>query len=364
MVLKVFIKRLRVIAFFLFTIPTFALLGSLLVNNYLVTYDFFFDVDYSKYVKDFPGNTILIKCSKNNDFCYDDVVNTSYQNTSSRIDKLNKCYTNLVKKIVIIENKQYLTSEVFVNSPNIKDRIREKFKNKDFIYEITTTDKKNIKCIKNYKLLNKVYSYVPYFFNFFEKVKRESKLATGDAINPFFYGETSISNVVKRYPINYVFKPLLFITVILMLVYWSYYNKIFKEIIGKRINYFTIFGILSAIFLFFHIIFLGLETQNELFQNFRRIIIILFILFELLAQIFLTKDIYKNKNSLINYCRLSIVYLKVIFVTIALLISFTVVFLLSIYNFESRIDYILEWNYFLYLLVFYYLSFLIWKKEI
>ena len=36
--------------------------------------------------------------------------------------------------------------------------------------------------------------------------------------------------------------------------------------------------------------------------------------------------------------------------------------ILIFYNLPSNIDYILEWNYFLILLIFYFLSYLMWKK--
>ena len=147
-----------------------------------------------------------------------------------------------------------------------------------------------------------------------------------------------------------------------MFLYWSYYNKIFQNI-KKEFNIFYIFGILSAIFLFFHVLFLGTSIKTELFSNIRRIIIVLFILFELLAQIFLTKKIFELRNTINLFTNLKIVFLKVFFVTAVIIITFLVLIILSIFNLPSKIDYILEWNYFLFLLFFYLLSFLMWKKQ-
>ena len=50
-------------------------------------------------------------------------------------------------------------------------------------------------------------------YNFLKPINLKSNnkytSGTGNAVYPFLYGETSISNIVKRFPINYLFKPLL-----------------------------------------------------------------------------------------------------------------------------------------------------------
>ena len=49
------------------------------------------------------------------------------------------------------------------------------------------------------------------------KLNQMKKLTyTTDRVNPFIYGETSISNIVKRFPINYFFKPILYISGIMI----------------------------------------------------------------------------------------------------------------------------------------------------
>ena len=63
-------------------------------------------------------------------------------------------------------------------------------------------------CILNSKLY-KYYLNYPSFFNGFTKIvdpiKRSEKYAAGhsSAVMPYFYGETSISNIAKRFPLNY-----------------------------------------------------------------------------------------------------------------------------------------------------------------
>ena len=58
-----------------------------------------------------------------------------------------------------------------------------------------------------------------------------------------------------------------------------------------------------------------------------------------------------------------ILNIKIIFVTIIILTTVVVVSILSFNNLDSSIDYILEWNYFALLLIFYLLSYLMWKKR-
>ena len=147
-----------------------------------------------------------------------------------------------------------------------------------------------------------------------------------------------------------------------MLMYWRSYNYLFEKILNQKKNYFFYFGISSAIFLFFHVFFLGSEIDNEIFQKLRRLIIILFILNELFAQISLTRQLYLNSSRLSEYCYLSIIKLKVLFIYVVVILSVIVILILVFYDLSSRIDYILEWNYFLGLLFYYLLSSVMLKK--
>ena len=60
-----FIKKLRKVAFLLFLLPTFALIGSLIFNNILVRYNF----TYHSYEsgKNYPSSHI---CTVENDYCF------------------------------------------------------------------------------------------------------------------------------------------------------------------------------------------------------------------------------------------------------------------------------------------------------
>ena len=148
-----------------------------------------------------------------------------------------------------------------------------------------------------------------------------------------------------------------------MYLYWNSYKNFFSKILNLKNNNFFYFGIASAIFLFFHVLFLGMEIDNKIFKLLRKIIIVLFILSEILAQYFLTIQLVKNKKKLNDYCYNFIINFKLTFIIIIALTSFFVISLLAVYNLTNKVDYILEWNYFAGLLFYYFLSFLMWKNK-
>ena len=148
-----------------------------------------------------------------------------------------------------------------------------------------------------------------------------------------------------------------------MISYWIYYNRVFKNIINSSKNfYFLNFGILSAIFLLLHVFFLGWTFESEFLTKLRRTFVVFFIFFEVLAQAFLIKKIFSFKDRMKNYLHSIVIYLKLLFVISICLATFLILIILIMYDLSSKVDYILEWNYFLILLFFYYLSFLMWKK--
>ena len=150
-----------------------------------------------------------------------------------------------------------------------------------------------------------------------------------------------------------------------MLFYWIYYNNIIKKLTGYKKNYyFFIFGVLSASFLFLHILFLGWTFESEFLTKLRRTFIVFFILFEILSQAFLIKKLLSIKDEFSKFFHSLIIILKLIFVIFICTSSILILSILIFYDLSSKFDYILEWNYFLILLFFYFLSFLMWKKLI
>ena len=62
------------------------------------------------------------------------------------------------------------------------------------------------------------YKIFPSFFEYLANNKKNFSLGTSSSVNPLIYGETSISNIVKRYPVKFVFKPLIYLSVFLMII--------------------------------------------------------------------------------------------------------------------------------------------------
>ena len=341
------IRKLRLIAFFLFFTPALGLLGSLVIHNYLVSFHYDRGINYNFETKKI-GEKFLIKCSEKNNFCKD-------KWTFKKHKKLDECNVHTVKRKWVLSSEE----EIEIKKKDIKKS------DKDVFAKFQITDQLNQYCILNSKMVS-IYTKIPFFFEKIYEIKYNPniQLGTSEIVNPLIYGETSISNIVKRNPIKFIFKPLLFISVVLMFFYWTYNKIIISKLSEKKINnYFYIFGILSAIFLFLHVFFLGWIFENNFLTKLRRSYIVFFILFEFLAQAFLIRDIFLRKEELKEYLYSLIIYFKLFFVICIFIFSFTILSILIFYDLSSTLDYILEWNYFLILLFFYLLSSLMWKKN-
>ena len=123
------------------------------------------------------------------------------------------------------------------------------------------------------------------------------------------------------------------------------------------------FGVGSAILLTIHSIFLGIKFDNDLYKLFRRVVMLSFIIFELIAQAYLIKFFYEIREKLVNY--INIIYLKIKRILITVLITISVITLpfLPFDNFKF-LKHAIEWNVFLGVIIFYLLTFLMWKKKI
>ena len=338
------INFLRRTALLLFIVPLIGLIGSLLVHNYLVSYKYLYE-DIIPFKKIEPGATYKQICSEENNWC-----------------------GNLKKTLSLDQCLKFSISKDFYSKDGLiklSDSEAEKKidDNLAVIFKYTISDELSKSCILNSKTYYYLYQIFPNFFEYLAERKNFS-FGTSYSVNPLIYGETSISNIVKRYPIKFIFKPLMFFSVFLMIIYWSLYNKVLNDIFQiKRTNVFLIFGILSAIFLFLHVYFLGEKYEAEIFNKIRRSYIVFFILFEILAQAYLLKIIWKKRNDLKDYFHQRILISKLSFVIFVAVSSFIILTILIFKNLSAKVDYILEWNYFLILLIYYFLSFLIWKKS-
>ena len=180
---------------------------------------------------------------------------------------------------------------------------------------------------------------------------------------PYFDGGVSISRTVRNFPMYLIFKPAMFITSYLLIKYWLNTKNIienFKENHPDTKKLFF-FGVGSAILLTIHAIFLGIKFDNDLYKLFRRIVMLSFIIFELIAQAYLIKFFFEIKNNLEKY--INIFYLKIKRILIITLITASII-ILPFLPFDNLkfLKHALEWNVFLGVIVFYLLTHLMWKK--
>ena len=187
---------------------------------------------------------------------------------------------------------------------------------------------------------------------------------------PYFDGGTSISRTARNFPAYLIFKPAMIFTSFLLIKYWLITKKIVENINNSQqiSNYFVIFGISSAIFLILHSIFLGVkfDFNDEFYKNFykllRRLIILFFIIFELIAQIILVYSLFKIKDKIYIYIKYKVLKIKIILVTILAIIALASLPIITSSG-NTQIKHALEWNFFLGIIFFYFLTFLMWKKN-
>ncbi len=194
----------------------------------------------------------------------------------------------------------------------------------------------------------------------------------GDAISedwrpwliPYFDGSVSISRVARVFPSNLIFKPAMFITSFLLINYWINNKKIILNINKnqKYIRLIIFFGVGSAIALALHSVFLGIKFDNDLYKLFRRVVLLIFIFFEIIAQAYLVIILYSLNLNLQSYIRTRVLKVKMILVSILIIVA--IITIPHLNNDDNKIlKHALEWNYFMGILCFYLLSSLMWKKQ-
>jgi len=180
---------------------------------------------------------------------------------------------------------------------------------------------------------------------------------------PYLDGGASISRTARPYPTWLIFKPAMFVTSFLLIKYWLYNKMIIEhfEFNHKFKNKIIFFGIASAIALTIHSIFLGIKFDNDLYKLFRRVIMLSFIIFEIVAQTYLVLSFYSLKNKIDKYINSYILRLKIILVTTLIVVAVVSIPLISLPG-NKFLKHALEWDYFLGVITFYMLTFFMWKK--
>ncbi len=189
---------------------------------------------------------------------------------------------------------------------------------------------------------------------------------------PYIDGGVSISRTARYFPTYLIFKPAMFLTSYLLIKYWIYNKEIidFFEKDHKYKNKILFFGIASAIALTIHSIFLGVKFDNDLYKLFRRVIMLSFIIFEIVAQAYLVATLYSFKDKLKKYINNIFLKTKLILVTTLIIVAVISIPIISlpgdsIFGLNLKfLKHALEWDYFLGVITFYVFTFLMWKKNI
>ncbi len=187
---------------------------------------------------------------------------------------------------------------------------------------------------------------------------------------PYIDGGASISRTARPYPSWLIFKPAMFLTSFLLIKYWLYNKDIiqFFVIDHKHIKKIVFFGVASAVALIIHSIFLGIKFDNDLYKLFRRVIMLLFIIFEITAQAYLVIVLYSIKNKLSDFIDMRFLKLKFFLVSLLIIVAIISIPIISLPgdNFLGLnlkfFKHALEWDYFLGVISFYLFTFFMWKK--
>ena len=188
---------------------------------------------------------------------------------------------------------------------------------------------------------------------------------------PYIDGGVSISRTARYFPTYLIFKPAMFLTAYLLIIYWYNNRKIILsfDIKNKYRNKIYYFGVASAVALIIHSIFLGVKFDNDFYKLFRRVVMLMFVIFEIVAQAYLVSTLYSFKDKLSKYINKTYLTLKLYLVSILIIVAIISVPIISlpgdnVLGFNVKFfKHGLEWNYCIGVITFYLLTFFMWKKN-
>ena len=183
------------------------------------------------------------------------------------------------------------------------------------------------------------------------------------SVFPYIDGGVSISRTARYFPAYLIFKPLMFLTSFMLIKYWLYNKEIIQyfEKDHKYLKKVVFFGIASAVALTIHTIFLGIKFDNDLYKLFRRVVMLSFVIFEVIAQAYLVVTLYSFKNKLDDFINRKYLNIKLFLVSLLIVVAIISLPLVSLPG-NKFLKHALEWDYFLGVITFYLLTFFMWKK--
>jgi hypothetical protein len=179
---------------------------------------------------------------------------------------------------------------------------------------------------------------------------------------PYLDGSLSISRASRAFPQYLIFKPAMIVTAIILYYYWANNNDLVNKFKLTNINYkFKTFGILSAVFLAIHSVFLGIKFDIQIYKLMRRVVLLLFIIFEIIAQGILVYHFFKIKEKISELINKKVLILKATLVSVLATVA-----LLSVPTLvdkgNTHFKHALEWNYFVGVILFYLFTRFLWKR--
>ena len=179
---------------------------------------------------------------------------------------------------------------------------------------------------------------------------------------PYIDGSTSISRLGRVNPNNFIFKPFMILTGVLICIFWLNQKKIFNKILPDKsnLNRISILGIITGVSLIIHIAFLGVNFENDFYKLFVRLVLATSVISAIASKYYYVKNILKLKKNNLYFCNNTFLIQKclVYFLILILFLSLP----LLILNVSKSVILIIEWNYFLILFSFYLLYFFSWKN--
>ena len=183
--------------------------------------------------------------------------------------------------------------------------------------------------------------------------------------NPFISGCYSVSRVGRSYPAVLIFKPMMVITIILMIVYFFEHYRIFKKFLINKIylNLILLSGLISSFALFIYIIFLGIEG-SEIWRFMRRGGIFIYIISLIISEFLIVLSYLKIKNDYKVIISSKIININFYFIFLLIIFGIILILLIDIFSLTTPwyIKNIIQWNYFLLMNLFFLNTYFVWKK--
>ena len=106
---------------------------------------------------------------------------------------------------------------------------------------------------------------------------------------------------------------------------------------------------------------MGVKFDIQIYKLFRRVVLVLFIIFELIAQGYLVYHFYKLKEKLEKLIIKKLLIMKFFLVSILVCVAFLSLPTLVTKG-NTHFKHMLEWNYFVGVIIFYLFSRYFWKR--